>query len=373
MKKVRVFDASIETQYPIRILCVFSTLDRGGAETMCMNLYRNIDREYIQFDFVKHSSDIGVYEDEIHKLGGRIFVAPRFTITNIAQYQYWWWKHLKAHPEHQIIHGHYFTISAFYFQVAKKMGRITVGHIHASGFNSRIRRLFVSRISKYTDYPIACSNEAGRWVYGSTREFIVLKNALDIDEFQYDPIKRNLIRESLNLREELTIGTVANYSEVKNPMGLIDIVTEVKKKIPSIKLIWIGDGDLRNEIEDRILKEGLENNIILLGIREDVSDLLQAMDVFLLVSFSEGLPLSVIEAQAAGLHCLLSDKITKEVDVTGLCSFISIDDKKEWVDHICTCDLTHMYTEGQIRKAGYDIHLTSEWLQRFYIGVIKRN
>ena len=352
--------------YPIRVLCVFSTLDRGGAETMCMNLYRKIDRSKVQFDFVKHTPDKGAYEDEIRSLGGDIYTAPEYKVKNHFSYCRWWKKHFINHPEHVIIHGHYFTISAVYFMVAKKYGRITVGHIHASNIKSTIKKIYLKFIKYETDYPLACSRQAGEWIYGK-RPFTVLKNALDTYEYKYNDSVRREYRELLGFKEELIIGTVANFSEVKNPMGLIDIFIEVLHTVPSAKLLWVGEGILRNRIEKRIKQEYIDGSVVLLGKRNDVSKLLQAMDVFLLPSFNEGLPLSVIEAQAAGLPCFISDKITRETDITNLCCFLPIDQPKYWAQAITNNHIRRIDTSDLVKKAGYDANVTACWLQNFYI------
>ena len=360
---------------PIRVLCVFSTLDRGGSESMCMNLYRHIDRSKVQFDFVKHTAKKCAFDDEIRNLGGRIYIAPRFKGYNIISYQLWWKKHFVNHPEHQIIHGHFFSISAVYFNVAKQKKRITVGHIHASHSESLLKTLLEKRISKYTDYPIACSKEAGRWIYGN-RPFTVLLNALDTKMFRYNPETRSIFRKNFGLGDNLTLGTTANFSNVKNPMGLVDIFLAVKKKNPKVKLVWAGDGGLREEIENRILKEGIAKDVYLLGSRDDIPSLLQAMDVFLLPSFNEGLPVSVVEAQAAGLPCFISDRVTRDLDLTGLCHFLPIvqpDNWAEiWADTILVDKTKREDKSEKIREAGYDIQTTSKWLCNFYLTIVER-
>ena len=359
---------------PIRVLCVFSTLDRGGAESMCMNLYRHIDRSKVQFDFVKHTTKKCAFDDEIGDLGGRIYIAPRFKGYNIISYQSWWKKHLDNHPEHKIVHGHFFSISAVYFAVAKQKKRITVGHIHASQSDSILKTLLEKKISKYTDYPIACSEEAGRWIYGD-RPFTVLPNALDTKMFRYNPETRKIIRNTLGLGNNLTLGTTANFSTVKNPMGLLDIFLAVKRKNPKVKLLWVGDGSMRAEIENRIIKDGITKDVNLLGSRDDVPSLLQAIDAFLLPSFNEGLPVSVIEAQAAGLPCFISDKVTSEVDVTGLCHFLPIGQPENWAELLADtilADRTKREDKSdKICEAGYDIHSTSEWLSDFYLTIVE--
>ena len=358
----------MKSDYPIRILCVFSTLDRGGAESMCMNLYRRMDHQKIQFDFVKHTSTKGSFEDEIYTLGGRIYEAPRFKGHNYISYRKWWVQHLRNHPEHQIIHGHFFSISAVYFQIAKQMGRTTVGHIHASASDSALKEFLEQQISRYTDYPFACSIEAGKWIYGD-RPFTVLKNALDTELFRYSPERRLRMRLKLGLHDELILGTVANLSSVKNPMGLIDIFLAVKKQKSDCKLLWIGEGACRTSIEKRITNEQIEDDVMIMGTRDDVPDLLQAMDVFLLPSFNEGLPISAIEAQAAGLPCFISDRITREVDIIGLCKFISIDEPDKWAREILSIDNHRSDTSKDVCKSGYDIDSTTRFIQEFYMSI----
>lgn len=355
-------------QGPIRVLCVMSTLDRGGAESMCMNLYRHIDRTKIQFDFVKHTSDKGAFEDEIISLGGRIYEAPRFTPTSLVKYIKWWKKHLQSHPEHQIIHGHFFTISPVFFTVAKRMNRITVGHIHASSSDGLLKKILCKRISSVTDYPLACSQQAGRWIYGE-RPFTVLNNGLDSMRFRYSPATRERIRQILGLGDTLTLGTVANLSPVKNPMGLIDIFLAIRERIKDAQLIWVGEGAQRQMIESRLKEENITECVKLLGARNDVPDILQAMDVFLLPSLSEGLPVSVIEAQAAGLPCFISDHITKETDISGLCHFLPIDEPTIWAKEIVKNQTIRKDTSDKIREAKYDIHTTAKWIEDFYLGI----
>ncbi len=355
-------------QQPIRILCVFSTLDRGGAESMCMNLYRHIDRSKIQFDFIKHTHQKGNFEDEIISLGGRVYEAPRYRLYNTLQYKAWWKKHLKEHPEHQIIHGHFFTISPIYFSVAKQLGRKTIGHIHASSADSFVKKCLIKRVSKFTDYPIACSQQAGKWIYGN-RPFDVLNNALDTELFQYNETIRQQYRKELNMGDSLVLGTVANFSPVKNPMGLIDIFLQVKKKEENTKLLWVGEGGQRQLIEERIRQEKIESDVILLGQRSDVYNILQAMDVFLLPSINEGLPVSIIEAQASGLPCFVSNTITKEADITELCHFLPLDTWDQWVGIILGNRVSRGNTKQKIIDAGYDIHTTANWLEEFYMKI----
>ena len=357
---------------PIRVLCVFSSLDRGGAESMCMNLYRNIDRSKVQFDFVKHTSVKCAFEDEITSLGGRIYTAPRYKMYNYIQYTTWWKRFLHMHPEYQIIHGHFFTISEIYLGIAHRLGRYTIGHIHASasddGIKGYIKEKNIHRIEKVADACFACSEEAGKWAY-KKKQYTVLNNAVDSNCFVFKPARRELIREKLGIQDdEKAVFVVANLSKVKNPLGTLDIFATIRRKYPHICLFWVGEGCMRGSMERRIEMKHIPN-VTLLGTRSDVPDLLQAADVFMLCSFNEGLPVVTIEAQAAGLPCLLSDVVTREVAVTRLCTFLPIDQPELWSlafeKAIATyrCDM-----QEDIIKAGYDIKETSAWLTNFYLN-----
>ena len=352
---------------PIRVLCIFSTLDRGGAESMCMNLYRNINRKRVQFDFVKHTSKKGDFEEEILEMGGQIFEAPRLTALNLVLYVSWWERHFRKHPEHYIIHGHFFTISPVYFAIAHRHNRLTVGHVHASHINGKYKNWLVSMIASKSDVCLACSEQAGNWVFPN-RKFVVLKNALDISLYTFNPKTREEYRKRLNLDNTcFVLGTVANFSAVKNPMGLLKIFECIHKKNKAIKLLWVGDGSFRKEIERTIKEAGLDESVILLGTRSDVPKLLQCIDCFLLPSFNEGLPVSLIEAQAAGLPCYISDTITREVDVTGLCKFLPINNENEWCNNIIEYTGERLDTSSKLKKAGYDVCDTAKWAERFYL------
>ena len=355
---------------PIRVLCVFSTLDRGGAESMCMELYRHIDRSKVKFDFVKHTSQKGAFEEEIYSLGGRVFEAPRLRVGNIRKYRTWWKKHLLNHIEHKIIHGHFFTISPIYFQIAKQFRRITIGHIHISKAGDFKKAIFAKFISRVTDYPLACSYAAGKWVYGN-RNFMVLNNAIDMSAFRANRIMAREVRDEFNSRDRLIIGNVSRFNIQKNPYGIVEIFKLVHEKCPNSKLIWVGDGPLKREMQIEVKKQGLQDDVIFTGVRNDVSRLLQAMDAFILPSFYEGLPVSAIEAQAAGIHCFVSDSISNEVVVTDLCHRLPLDNLDYWATEICKikAGYTHSDMTDQIIDAGYDIHETANWLQEFYMSI----
>ena len=361
---------------PIRVLCVFGKLNRGGAETMCMNLYRHIDRTKVQFDFVKHTHEACAYDKEILSLGGKIYEAPRYRLYNSFIYKRWWCKHFKEHPEHKIIHGHMFTIASVYLQVAKQCGRKTICHSHianpySNSFEEYLKVFMVQNVNKVSDYKFACSKLAGDYLYKGEK-YIVLNNAIDTQSFIYDRNTALKTREAIGFKEDdFVIGTVGRLTQQKNPDKIISILSNLMKKDEEFKFIWIGVGELEQHIKEMIKAYNLEDSIHMLGSRGDVNALLMAMDIFLLPSLYEGLPVSVIEAQAAGVPCVISDTITKEVCITQLVKRVGLNDTDEdWCNAINASIVSGRQNNAHIiMEAGYDIRESSEWLCNFYISI----
>jgi glycosyltransferase involved in cell wall biosynthesis len=336
-----------------------------------MNLYRNIDRERVQFDFVKHTPEKGAFEDEIVSMGGIIYQSPHFSLKNILKYRNWWLQHLRTHPEHQLVHGHYFTASAVYFSFVKKYRRVAIAHSHIAYFGGIIKRLLCMRIEKEADYCLACGWEAGKLLYPH-RHFIVINNAIDVSQFSYSEVIRNQYRRQLGVDNNIVLGIVANFSDHKNPKGVIELVRHLVSINDKYKLIWVGDGGgLKNKIVDLVKTYNMEEYVMMLGKRDDVPMLMQAMDAFILPSLYEGLPVVLIEAQAAGLKCFTSNTVTSEANISGNCTYLPLDEWQQWADSIAHADLRHKDMYNEIAEAGYDIHTTAKWLQEFYLMIEK--
>ena len=357
---------------PIRVLCVFSCLERGGSETMCMNLYRAIDRKKVQFDFVKHTQDIGAYEEEIIALGGRVFSAPKIQLTSYYNYTDWWKNHFIGHEEHNIIHIFYFTCTAVIAPIVHKHNRYVVGHCHTSfrvsNVKSFIEKRFIRIGGTQVDYALACSDKAGRFMFGK-REYHVLNNAIDTGLYRYNPIIRQRCRNYLS--NDIIIGHIGRFVPVKNHHFLLDIFSVIKKKKEHTKLMLVGDGPLRNEIEEYARHLGLENDIIFTGVRSDVNELVQAMDFFVFPSLFEGLPVTIVEAQASGLPCVISDTVPDECILTkDLVTIMSLKQSaEEWANHILSrLGKPRVSHAEEVRAHGYDIAETSKWLEEFYLS-----
>lgn len=360
-------------QQKIRILQVFTTMGRGGAETMIMNYYRCLDREKYQFDFLVHRKERAAYDDEIESMGGIIYRAIPIHPQNYFLYfkflDAFFYKHK---GEYSAVHCHIQENSGFVLKYAAKYGiknRLVTSHCAGKSLDLKYPfRLFASFfMRKYVTTCLSCGVDAGKALYGS-REFTVLPNAINVDNFIFNEFVRDSLRKELNLDDSFVIGNVARLSPEKNHLFMIDILGEVLKKKPNAKLVLVGNGQMYSKIQNRIKERSLEDKILMLGLRNDVNKILQTFDILLFPSVFEGLPMSVIEAQATGLQCFLSDSIDKNVKITDNVFFISLkNDAKSWAEIILrNIPSTRGDMRDQIKKAGYDVKNNMKELLSLY-------
>ncbi len=368
---------------PIRVLHVLGGLNCGGAETMIMNLYRSIDRSKIQFDFMVHTIDKCDYDDEIRKLGGRIYSVPRYNGLNHFKYKRAWNDFFKNHPKYRIVHGHMRSTAAIYLKIAKKQRVITIAHSHSIASRGNKIEQFVKNVMQIpiryiADYLFACSNEAGKWLFGekATKQdnYRVIKNAIDAERYVFNEAVRDKVRKDLNIENKLVVGHVGRFTYPKNHKFLIELFYEVQKQNENTILLLVGDGEFRPQIEKQINSLGIKDKVILTGVVPNVNDYMQAMDVFVFPSIFEGLGIAAIEAQAEGLRCIVSDKVPKEAFITDLIESISLTtDMKKWASKILqySSGCQRQKTFAKIKQAGYDIRKNTQILEDFYIGIFK--
>jgi glycosyltransferase involved in cell wall biosynthesis len=230
--------------------------------------------------------------------------------------------------------------------------------------------------ARYTmkDHPnryFACSQKAGEWLFGrnrlATHPLTVLNNAVNVDEFTYDESARTAVRDEIGAGSRLVLGHIGRFNKQKNHSFLLDIFHEVHKKHPDSMLVMAGDGNLRPALEKKVDQLGLSSAVKFLGIRGDIARLMQGMDLFLFPSLFEGLPVVLIEAQAAGLTCVVSDAITREADVTGRITFLPLRQSPGvWADQILASSVEHLHTAELLRQNGYDTHSMAHWLRDYY-------
>lgn len=368
---------------PVYILHVFSGLGRAGAESMVMNLYRNIDRDKLQFDFVICKEEKDSFVDEIESLGGRVHRVPPLTPKTVFRFVRAWNDLFEAHPEYKIVHGHLRSSASIYLGIARRRGLVTIAHSHSTssgkGFQAAAKNLLQLPLRKTADYLIACSDDAGVWLFGKKAvkksNYFVLKNAIDAKEFRFDVRKRRDARCALGLENAFIIGHIGSFIPVKNHDFILDVFDKVLKKRKDAVLLLAGDGPLWEDVRALADGRGLGERVIFTGVRRDIPELLCAMDVFLLPSKWEGLPLTAVEAQASGLPCVLSDAISEETKISPLVSFFPLSAGAEaWADQLLAAagsferpDMT-----GVIRDAGYDSADTAARLAAFYLDALEK-
>ncbi len=321
----------------IRILHMIGALEMGGSQALVMNLYRHMDREQIQFDFVLDHPDRDDYADEVRALGGRIYTMPGFH-GNVGEVRRAWDTFFSEHPEYKVLHSHVRSYASLYLPVAKKHGVKTIIHSHStsngSGFSALVKLALQYPLRRQADVLMSCTREAGAWLFGEkacqSDRFFVLPNAVDVEKFRYNEATRRQYRQQLGIENKLVVGHVGRFHEAKNHSFLLESFARLQERKPESALLLVGDGELRGEIERKIAELGIGTSVILTGNRSDVAELMQAMDLLAFPSKWEGLPVTVVEAQAAGLPCLISDKITHDVDLSPLVRRLPIDSPEVW-------------------------------------------
>lgn len=364
---------------PIRILQVFSKMYPAGAESMLMNLYRNIDRDRIQFDFVVHTQEKDFFDDEIERLGGRIFRVPRFNGINIVGYINAWKEIFKQHPECKIIHSHIRSTASIFLYIANRYDLITISHSHSTsegkGFQALVKRMMELPLRNVAHYFLGCSKQAGIWLFGrkivNSDRFFVLKNAIDINQFKFNSEVRRKVRETYHIKSELVVGHVGRFVSLKNHKFIIDVLSVLLKLTPA-KLLLVGEGELMDEIKEYCIFKKVDQHVIFCGNRSDVADLMSAMDVFFLPSLYEGVPVTLVEAQAAGLPCLISDHISHEIDMGNIYRLNLNENANIWakkLNDIGRGNKSRKNVSLQIKEKGFDIVENARWLEEFYLTI----
>lgn len=390
---------------PIRVLHVLGGVSLGGAESRIMDLYRQMNREEIQFDFLVHSAavkrgfqemwqadggaekqnaenDINVrkpqfYDEEIRSLGGHIYVLPKFKVYNYFSYRKSVKTFFAAHREFGVVQGHMTSTAGIYLPIAKKAGApVTVAHSRNAGVVKGAKglatRFFRRGLAKKADYCFACSEMAGQDVFGEaamkTGQVKVIYNAIDVSRFTYDENVRREARAQLGIDGALVLGHVGRFQYQKNHPYLLEVFAEVCQRRPDARLLLLGEGEDRSAMEEKCRQLGIADRVHFLGNRRDAERFYQAMDFFLLPSFFEGLPGVLVEAQAAGLKCLVSDTVTREAQATELVTWLAIEQPAAvWAERIqAEAAYERQDTSGIMRAAGFDVKTQADAYRVFY-------
>lgn len=361
----------------IRVLHVLGGTSLGGAESRIMDIFRNIDRNKVQFDFMVHTRQEEYFNEEIRRLGGRIYHVPKFRGTNILTYRKAWKDFFREHNEFRAVHGHMTSTASIYLPIAGKSGvPITIAHARSAGTDPGLKgvvtRLLRHSLYRKTDYCFACSAIAGESVFGKKQmdagRVSIVPNAIEVDKYRYDESVREEMRMKLSLQNSFVIGHVGRFHYAKNHEFLLEIFDEILKKKKNARLLLLGEGGLMDMVKEKAEKLGILDKILFAGNHANVEDYYQVMDYLVFPSRFEGLPGTVIEAQAAGLRCLISDTITGEVLVTGLVGVMSLQEPPaKWAERVLSEGGAKREAGAMaLRDMGFDVKGLAGKLEEFY-------
>jgi len=371
----------------IRILQVFTSMGRGGAESMIMNYYRRIDRSKIQFDFLVHRQERAAFDDEIEQLGGTIYrlrpIDPFFPSTYYSELRAFF----KQHNNYNVIHSHLNTFSYFPLKIAQEYNISTrIAHAHIAMDSINIKKALTSKsniiealkkivklrlkkkIHTHTTHYFSCGEKAGKWLFGNKTDFYTMNNAIDSKKFAFNKMTSIALKKEYGLENNIVLGHIGRFTYQKNHLYLLKILAELVKNKDSYVMVLIGDGPHQQKIKEAAEVMGLGRHVKFLGLKTNIAELLQMIDIFVFPSIYEGLPVTLIEAQAAGLKILASDTITTEVTLTNGIIFLSIEKPVNiWCKEILQLGLTQKKNNTKlIIKGNYDIENNCREIEKFY-------
>ena len=350
----------------------------GGVETYIINLVRNIDKEKFEINFLVQEEIAGINKEKINGYFNKMYIVENLKRHPIKALKTL--KRLYLHEKFDVIHLNISTASSALYALPSKIyskeTKIIV-HSHNGGDKNKLQHyIFRSILNKITDQYLSCSKLAADWMFGkkivSSKRVIITNNAIETDKFIFDEEIRNKKRKELGLKEnDFIIGHVGRFNEQKNHIQMLEILNPILSKSDNIKLILIGTGELEEQVKNKVKSMKINNKVIFLGPKKNVSEYYQVMDLFILPSIFEGLPIVGIEAQASGLKCIFSDNITKEVDITGNSIFISISDQEKWRKTIYAIKEKGYIRKNErsnIIKNGYDLKEEINKIEEIYLN-----
>lgn len=362
----------------VRVLHVVHGMDCGGAENLIMNLYRAIDRNKVQFDFLVHTEKECFFDEEIKNMGGHIYRVSYYNGLNKLSYRKELNLFFDQHKEISIVHGHLGSCAGIYLDVARRHGVYAIAHSHNTTPKSITLKNVVYRIGnlktrRVADFYFGCSFNAGVDRFGkrivNSSKYKMLKNAIDAKKYIYSETTNKDVRCELGITEhEYVVGNVARFNTQKNHTFLIKIFNEILKIESNAKLVLVGDGNLKDDIKTEAKSIGIEEKIVFTGLRNDVHRLMQAMDCFVLPSLYEGLPLVMVEAQAADLPCFISNMVPGDCIILDNVKSLNLSTPtEEWAVQIMgRKGYQRRNTLPDIQQAGFDIDYSVKWLEEFY-------
>lgn len=366
----------IKLEKTIRVLQILGIVANGGVEAVIMNYYRNIDKRKIQFDFVVHNDADENYIKEILSMGAKVYKVTPYN-QNVFKFMYEIYHIIKSN-QYQIVHSNMNALSGFALLPAYLAGaKIRILHNHTTDSKEEKLRSLIKRVLRpfaklFANQYWACSKLAAEWMYGKNAvingRVTIINNAINLEKFKFNKEKREGLRKEFCLENCFVIGHVGRFMKQKNHEFLIEIFNEVLKQKNNAKLLLIGDGNLKSLIEAKVQNLGIEKAVIFLGVRNDVADLYNAMDVFILPSLYEGLPVVGVEVQANGLPFICSDKVTDEILLTDNIKLLSLrQPKTEWCDAILNTERKEVINIEKTLLKNFDIKNESKKLKNLYL------
>jgi glycosyltransferase involved in cell wall biosynthesis len=340
---------------PVRILHVTGVMNRAGTETLLMNMYRKINRSHVQFDFISYIPTDAHYDEEIRQMGGRVIkLRDPHSVWELYQA-------IRKNGPYEAVHGHLSFHCGITALAALLAGiKVRISHAHTTWEYDKgwMRKLYLytmkTCIQRFSTHLLSCSSEAASYLFGNNHskknKYTFFPNIIDYQNFLNEPVDEvKGFKSKHQLDGQIVIGHIGRFIESKNHRFLLQILKSVVKKNTNCKLLLVGYGDLHEEIVKLAQLEGLEDNIIFAGIRDDIHTMLHSMDVFVFPSIYEGLGLVLLEAQAAGLPCVVSEAIQPEADLgLNLLNRASLDDSPEkWADIILEVAGKKLHEEEQ--------------------------
>lgn len=371
----------------IRILMVIGNTRMGGAQAFLLNVLRNIDQERFQIDLaINFYAECNGIEDECRALGCEIYILPYFKVYNYISYQRIWNQFLSTH-HYDIVYAHSTNSASVFLKIAKKHGCKTIAHSHSAGYRGNkleqlTKKFFTRGVKDVADYWFACSDKAAERLYGNNYKnyphFYYIPNAIDAEKYRFESNTRKKIRDELGIGDDVLLcGHIGTFSVPKNHIFLINVFAEVLKKEPNARLVCCGTGALLPTVKQQAKELGVLDKIFFTGVVQNANEYLMAMDVFVFPSIFEGFPVSILEAQATGLPIVMSDIITKDVDLTDLIIRQNLSKTPTvWADMVVSAFAKHNMRDtynSAIAESKYNIKETVKEFERLYTELYHQN
>lgn len=361
----------------IKVLHLVPGLDAGGISMLLLNYYKLMDRNKISFDFAIFYDYIGMTGQEFKKMGSKIYFLPKKS-KDLIGYLKKLFEIINSN-DYDIVHVHQNYLSFFSLMIAKKCGvKIRIVHSHSSqtetGFLHKLYYYVGRFLNKiYATDLFSCGEKAALFLFGTKKDVFIVNNAIDVSSYEFNEGKREKKRKQMSFNDDYVICHVGRLSYVKNQRFLIDILERVLQNIPNAKLVFVGNGEMELELKEYVSQKQLDDSVIFLGIRDDVDQILQASDLFVLPSLSEGLPVSGVEAIASGIPCLFSDSVTKELLVRDGIEYISLNDVDGWINAIINYKDCKRYKNNNKFYDLFDIKRNAKLLEEKYISLVNKS